>query len=179
MNLKLISSALFVLLVPSVATILLFAAVNVIQSSMIGYSVLDLLKFSEYVVVPIIYFVYIFMLIFKNKMELDLKTALIILIFGLILIEIVFIILKKFFVPTLSEVSNSFVAGGRFTFEYDELLRNTMLIGVFYLSYVFSAFLSQLSNSKKLFKILIFVFGGLILFFAFSSLEIFIYNQLA
>lgn len=176
MNLRLIVIILSILLVPPLIGITLFSVLNTIQPTIAGYSILALMKFSGYIVVPIIYLVSLILLIFKYKVVFDSGTAFCVLFLGLVLLPLIFIILKQFLTPDLyvSDVSGVMGYGGM-SETYVTLFRNQIIICVYYLSFTFSIFLSQFSD-KALFKILIFVFGGMFLSLILSYLESFIFT---
>lgn len=159
---------LIILWIPMLCIIGLFSVLNMIQPTLFGFSILDLMKFSFYIILPIIYIATILLSIFKFKVKFDTATALIALIVGYILILGTLIPLKNFLVPSLSEVSAPGLTpvgqGTSVALEYSAIFRNIIFIQSFYLAYIFSIFLSQLMN-RKLVKILIFVFGGLLVFF--------------
>jgi len=172
MNLKLIFIILLVLLLP-LMDIVAFSLMSTIQPTIAGYSITDLMRFCIY---PnaIIYITTVLLLIFKYKIVLDSRTALTILVLGFILLPLVFIPLKGGLVPSTTPLG----LGGTLNTGHDTIFQNQIMISAFYLSFVFSIYLSQFS-SKPLFKVLIFIFTGLVLGFIFSYLENFVYSWLA
>lgn len=130
------------------------------------------MKFTEYVIMPIFYSIILILTIFKYKIIFDRNTALTIFIIGLILIPFNYLLLRL--IPNLSEIQQPqlpTVAIPNYTaFAFRSALFSIPLIEIFFLSFLFSIFIAQYSRNK-IYKMLIFISIGIVLFFVLVSLE--------
>lgn len=185
MNWKFILVYLAILLIPVIFIITLFSFLGRLSPTLAGYDILTLTKLFIYIILPIIFIVTIILSVFKFKIKFDVQTSLIILIVGFILSLIVVILMTRFLVPNLGQISSGNLTGSTGVgivqsnrgVEFRELFRNILCIQSAYLAFLFSIFLSQVTN-KKSFKILIFIFGGLLIMYIFSSVGLFILTLL-
>lgn len=131
------------------------------------------IKIVVYLILPIVEFGTLAFLALKVKMNLTIKWLVISLLIGFLYLPLTLITIHKFYVPQVLKPVGGFAP--ILIPVYKELMRNSLILGFMYLSFVTSWFSSKYVN-KKLFKIIIFIVVGIFISYILTNVATIISN---
>jgi len=153
-----IKKVIFILLpiIISPFIIIFFSIMYLIQPTIAGYDIFQLMKLTNYIFLPIFYLIYGLILLLKYKPSISKNLVIGLLVFSLFYILIIPFVLIKFIIPTSSQVAIEGLSDYEIFDEYVGIFRNFTIINLLYVSEIIGLFVSQFVEKTYL-KVIIFL----------------------
>jgi len=134
----------------------LFLTTYLIQPTIAGYDIVQMMKLTNYIILPVFFLIYGLILLLKYKPSISKKLAIGLVAFSLFYISVFTSSLVRFTTPSLFIVTVEEVSAKEASVEFLGILRNFIIFNTLYVSEIIGLFVSQFFEKTYL-KVIIFL----------------------